>query len=114
MKHTLIRFLRRLFAITPNELWLTLFACWILFLSGIVAGIVGTPGVIQAVRLRSLLYAKESQVHQMEAEVRTLDAERERLIESRVAQEREIRRVLGYAASDEIIFDFASTERLGD
>ena len=29
-------------------------------------------------------------------------------------QEREIRRVLGYAASDEIIFDFSSTERLGE
>jgi hypothetical protein len=96
-----------------HRLWLVLFGCWAVFLSGAVASVVGSPGVIQAVRLHSLLGAKEAQLRDVQTELARLDSERERLEKSRVAQEHEIRRTLGYAAADEIIFDFTAAERVG-
>lgn len=97
--------------ITPKRLWGFIFAVWGVFLSGVLAGMVGSPGAIQALRLKSLLEAKQDQISQIEGEVHALEAEAGRLEKSRVAQEREIRRTLGYAAPDEIIFDFASNDK---
>lgn len=96
------------------RLWVVLFGFWIFFLSGLLSGITHTPGMLQSFRLKKLLASKEAQVHQMEEEIHALDAERNRLEKSKVAQDREIRRVLGYAASDEIIFDFSAADRLGE
>ncbi len=92
--------------LTPLRLWLMIFGLWAVFLSGLFSSIVGSPGIIQAVRLRSLLQAKQAQMAKFEAEISRVERECESLEKSRVVQEREIRRVLGYAAPDEIIFDF--------
>lgn len=43
-----------------------------------------------------------------------MEGEKVRLEKSAATQEREVRRVLGYAASDEIIFDFAAPIRADD
>jgi cell division protein FtsB len=98
---------------TPaTRVWLSLFALWGVFLSGVAASLIGPPGVLQSLRLRSLLDSKRTQVAGLEVEIRKLEEERVLLEGSRDAQEREIRRVLGYAAPDEIIFDFTAAERL--
>ena len=72
---------------------------------------VGTPGVIQALHLKKLLVLKEGQFRQLENEMQHLSEDHERLEKSRIAQEREVRKTLGYAAEDEIIFDFTAGER---
>jgi hypothetical protein len=77
----------------------------------LLTGFLGTPGITQAVRLRGLLHSKQAELTGLEAEIQRLDTETIRLERSRIAQEQEIRRTLGYAASDEIIFDFASAKR---
>jgi cell division protein FtsB len=84
------------------------FGCWLIFLSGFLAPFVGSPGIVQAIRLHGLLDAKQDQMQHIEDQIRQLEAEALRLEKSSVVQEREIRRVLGYAAGDEIIFDFGS------
>lgn len=98
----------------PRPLWAAFFVVWLAFLSGAMAPLGGGPGVLQAVRLRALHESKASQALELEHEIERLTAESERLEKSRVAQEREIRRVLGYAAPDEIIFDFTAAERVAD
>lgn len=90
----------------PAKIWLLVFGGWLVLLSGIGASVVGSPGVLQAMRLSSLLDQKESRQKSLETQIQRLEADREVLEKSRVAQEREIRKTLGYAAADELIFDF--------
>lgn len=94
---------------SPHRLWLGLFGFWVFLLSGALAPWIGTPGVVQALRLTSLLGMKQAQMASLEGEIQKLESEIRRLDRSRVAQEREIRRSLGYAGSDEIIFDFSAS-----
>jgi cell division protein FtsB len=92
--------------LTPLKLWTALFALWGLLLSGILASFVGSPGIIQALRLKSLLASKQAQIERMQNELIKLQNDAVQLDHGKVAQQREIRRVLGYAAADEIVFDF--------
>jgi len=89
-----------------NQRWLMIFGLWILFLSGALPQFVGSPGIIQALRLHALLKTKEQQRIQLHDELKKLQTEAALLEQNRYFQEREIRKVLGYAAADEIIFDF--------
>lgn len=92
--------------LTPGKVWASCFSLWALFLSGVFANFVGSPGVIQAIRLKSLLETKQLQVTKLQDELKRLQTEAVQLEKSKVVQQREIRRVLGYAAPEEIIFDF--------
>ena len=92
----------------PGRLWLGIFGLWAVFLSGLPAAYVDSPGIIQAVRLNRLLASKQEKVLALEAELERMEAESQRLEKSRATQEREIRRVLGYAGPDELIFDFTA------
>ena len=95
-----------------NRVWISIFAIWTLFLSGAFSHFVGSPGVIQAVRLKLMLDAKNRAVKNLQDSVMDLEAQANLLEKSRTAQQREIRSTLGYAASDEIIFDFSTAERI--
>jgi cell division protein FtsB len=94
------------------KVWTGIFTLWGLLLSGVSAGFVGSPGIIQAVRLNSLLHAKETQLMSLQEDLSRLKTEVTGLERSRVVQQREIRRVLGYAAPDEVIFDFTQNDAL--
>lgn len=96
-----------------TRIWIGIFAIWALLLTGAFSQWIGSPGVIQAIRLSDLLQSKQAQADQLEKQIAVLQAERIRLEKSPAAQEQEIRRTLGYAAPDEIIFDFTAAERPG-
>jgi cell division protein FtsB len=81
-------------------------------LTGALHSVFGSPGALQAVRLKDLLAAKQAQVERIQNQVHGLEEEQARLETSRVLQQREIRRVLGYAAPDEMIFDFSDAAKL--
>lgn len=93
----------------PTRIWIGAFALWIVFLTGIFSGWTRSPGVLQNMKLQELLDAKQSKIHALEAEIALLESEAQTLEKSKALQQREIRRVLGYAASDEIIFDFTDS-----
>ena len=65
--------------ISPLKLWSCVFALWGLFLSGVFANFVGSPGIIQAVRLGSLLHSKRVQLNAMRADLLRLQADASQL-----------------------------------
>lgn len=89
-------------ALGPTQLWLAIFAVWIISLTGLF----GFPGVLQSLRLQKLLDSKQAQISQVQADINRLQQEALGLEKNKFLQQREIRRVLGYASPDEIIFDF--------
>ena len=91
-----------------NKVWIGLFALWLAFLSGGATAWTGTPGVLQQLHLRSLLGSKQAEQADLSSQIERLRSEAGLLEHSKTVQHREIRRVLGYAAPDEIIFDFAA------
>lgn len=94
--------------LSPSQRWVLLFCFWMLLLTGSLARFVGSPGIVQAVRLQELLTAKQTELARLQADLRKLRNESEQLESNRWSQVREIRRVLGYAAQDELIFDFTN------
>ena len=88
---------------SPTQLWIAVFLVWSLSLTGII----GVPGIFHSLRLKSLLASKQGQVTQLQSELKLLQQEALELEKNKVTQQREIRRVLGYAAPDELIFDFS-------
>ena len=88
-------------------IWTGLLALWGLFLSGLVSEVTGSPGALQAMRLQDLLKTRTAELSTLEAKVHNLDQDRLRLEQNAAVQEREVRRVLGYAAPGELIFDFS-------
>lgn len=106
---SLVEKIRR-FQLTPTRLWLAIFGLWLILLSGIFAGLGGSPGVIQALRLQSLLSQKQTELATLEANVEAIGQESAELEKNPIVQEREIRKVLGYAGPDEIIFDFSLSQ----
>lgn len=99
-------------SLTPVKFWLVIFGFWALFLSGALARFLGTPGALQAIHLRSLLEEKQTLLVDLQADITHLQSEAAELERSKVVQRREIRRVLGYAANDELIFDFNSPDSM--
>ena len=86
--------------------WQIFFGLWLALLSGGFTAWLGSPGVLQLIRLTRLLESKRAVQTGPETQVEQLEADSTRLEQSRYGQEREIRKVLGYAAPDELIFDF--------
>jgi cell division protein FtsB len=98
--------------LTPGRLWTAFFALWAVFLSGALKPFVGSPGVIQAAQTYYWLKSKETQLSKLEDEVIRLQAEAEKLEKNKLVQHREIRRILGYAAPDELVFDFSAGDSI--
>ncbi len=88
-----------------HKKWICFFSLWIVFLSGLPAYLVGSPGVLQSIRLEHLLIAKQHQLHLAELDAQKLRADAHLLENNRYAQLREIRRTLGYVAADEVVFN---------
>lgn len=93
------------------KIWIGLFVLWGFGLSGVVSHLTdrGGPGVLQALRLNALLTSKRDKLASIEAEIQRIQAESADLESNRLVQEREIRKTLGYAAPDEIVFDFGTS-----
>ena len=96
-----------------NRRWGIFFAVWIFLLSGLVSDFIKSPGILQALRLKAVLETKEKQVSEAKRNLKMLQTTAHQLEKNRYAQAREIRRVLGFAAPDEIIFDFNHTKEEG-
>ena len=97
------------------KVWILLTVSWLTILSGIffTQGF-GPPGFIQWLSIQRETSLRQMDLNKIEAETATLDTESLRLEKSKSYQEKEIRRVLGYTASDELVFDFSSGDRVGD
>lgn len=101
----------RLFCLAgPHRFWLGVFGFWLILLSGVLTPWTGGPGLLQWRRLETLLSQRQAQLQDLERQVLALSAEQVLLQRSTAAQQREIRRVLGYVRPDEMVFDFSVPE----
>lgn len=91
---------------TVPRAWLALFGVWTLLLSGVFADFVGTPGLVQWRKLEELYHSKQAEQERLEYELARLQKEIVDMEKDPEAQRREIRRILGYVAPDEVVFEF--------
>lgn len=91
-----------------RQLWKLLFVLWLVMISGVFERVGGGPGVIQLVRLKRHLEQRQLEQQRVEADIQRLEQLSGALQSNAALQEREIRRVLGYVAPGELIFDFVS------
>ncbi len=94
-----------------RRLALAFFGIWLVFLTGLL-GIFSKspaipPGVYQSMQLASLLNDRQAEISALRQELDALAAEERALRTNPRHQQREIRRVLGFTAPDEVIFDFS-------
>lgn len=98
----------RRFDWTPNRVWMGIFAFWLFLLTGVTYDLgAGSPGLLQYTRLNGLLKERQSQLLDSDTEVEKIEIEAAALEKSRVIQEREIRKTMGYVGENELIFDFS-------
>lgn len=91
-----------------DRVWIGFFGLWFILLTGALNQWTGGPGLIQWWRISNLAQARQEAIVRLETRILELSTEQVRLEKSPVAQRREIRKVLGYLASDEILFDFSA------
>ncbi len=89
-----------------SKLWLVFFGAWILFLSGFLESFVQSPGALQLARVRFRLNEKRQEIVKIEELSESLTRSAQALEQNPAAQEREIRKILGYVAENEIVFEF--------
>jgi len=98
--------------ITPaspgDRIWIGFFGLWLTLLTGALTPWTGGPGLIQWWQISELAQSRQETIVQLETRILELSTEQVRLEKSPVAQRREIRKVLGYLAADEILFDFSA------
>lgn len=93
---------------TPNRVWAGIFVFWLFMLSGVGQSFgFGSPGLLQFLRLNALLSDRHAQSAEIDLEITKFEADSSALEKSRVVQEREIRKSMGYVGENEIIFDFS-------
>ena len=108
------RLARRTKSRAPTLIWAALFGIWALFISGAVLGLTGSPGVAQAFRLRSLLVDRRAELARIEESAGRMEGLKKELGTRAPAQEAEIRKVLGYAATGELVFEFSdNSDKIG-
>ena len=90
--------------------WLSFFSLWILFLSGILTPFLGSPGILQALQLKTYFHKKNEQLRKFQMELSQLQKDSTELLQNPHIQEKEIRTTLGYTGKNDLIFDFSSME----
>ena len=79
---------------------------WTTILTGVFADFVGTPGLVQWKKLNQLYDLKRTELNALEADLQHLQTEISRIEKDPDTQKKEIRRILGYVAADELVFEF--------
>ena len=88
------------------RMWKLFFIVWALLITGLFHAWTKTPGIKQWFELRSLLAERRSLIEHTEKSSNALKDIEHQLETNPVAQEREIRRVLGFVDQNEIVFEF--------
>lgn len=93
-------------SMSADRVWLAFFAIWLFFLTGLFDFWFQTPGLKQWYRVQSSLSLRRQEIADVEARTASLRQITTQLETNPVAQEREIRRVLGYLGEKEVVFEF--------
>jgi 3-mercaptopyruvate sulfurtransferase SseA len=90
-----------------NRIWGAFFFVWMLLLSGILDFWVKSPGLKQWIKVNSQLTVKRLEIGETETRTTLMLQVSRELQTNPAAQEREIRKVLGYLDEQEAVFEFS-------
>lgn len=93
--------------IGPHRAWLAFFGIWFILLSGMLDFWLQSPGLKQWFKVRSSLSDRRQETADIEIRTGVLQEVARQLESNSVAQEREIRKVLGYLGEQEVVFEFS-------
>ena len=93
--------------LNPNRLWLGFFAIWIILLTGCLDFWFHSPGLKQWYQVESNLHGVRQEIAAIEAKTNLQLSVAHQLENNVAAQEREVRKVLGYLGEQELVFEFA-------
>ena len=94
--------------INPHQAWIIFFAIWFLFLTGLLDFWSQSPGLKQWFKVQASVREKRQEIADIEAKTDVLHETARQLESNAVAQEREIRKVLGYLGEQEVVFEFSN------
>lgn len=93
--------------ITIDRIWISFFCVWLLLLSGVLDFWIKTPGLKQWYRVGSALEERRHEIDAIESRTVFLNQVSRELSLNPIAQEREIRKVLGFLGEQEAVFEFS-------
>jgi hypothetical protein len=92
-------------ALQIKKMWLAFFGIWFVLVSGVLDFWLKSPGLKQWIQVELLLRNKRQEIVEIEAKSDAFKNVASQLEHNPVAQEREIRKVLGYLGDHEIVFE---------
>ncbi len=90
-----------------RKLWLAIFGIWFVLVSGILDFWIKSPGLKQWLQVELLVRERRQEIAVIEAKSNVFKNVAHQLENNPIAQEREIRKVLGYLGDNEIVFEFS-------
>lgn len=90
-----------------NRAWIVFFGIWFLLLTGTLDTWFENPGIKQWHLLKEGVQKKRQEIVEVESDSELLKETAKQLQSNPAAQEREIRRVLGYLGPNEVVFEFS-------
>jgi cell division protein FtsB len=93
--------------INPTKAWMAFFGIWLVLLTGLLDFWFQSPGLKQWFKVQSTLQNQRQEIADIEAKTENLNEVARQLESNSVAQEREIRKVLGYLGEQEVVFEFS-------
>jgi hypothetical protein len=87
-------------------MWLLFFGVWLVLITGLLDFWMKSPGLKQWYQVENTLKDRRQEIVDIEARTDLLNNIAHQLEFNSVAQEREIRKVLGYLGENELVFEF--------
>lgn len=91
--------------INVRKAWLIFFGIWFVLVSGILDFWIKSPGLKQWFQVELLVQKRRQEIVDIEAKSESFKNVVKQLENNPIAQEREIRKVLGYLGDQEIVFE---------
>lgn len=91
---------------TIQRVWAIFFFGWLLLFTGLLHPWVNSPGLKQWLEIRHVLQDQSKDIQMIEVESSRIVGVIRQLETNPVAQQREVRKILGYVDESEIVFDF--------
>ncbi len=92
--------------LTVSRAWGIFFGIWCILLTGLLEFWFPSPGLKQWFRVNSTLTERRHEIDVTEKKTNLFLSTARQLESNTVAQEREIRKVLGYLGDQELVFEF--------
>lgn len=96
------------FNLRPDRIrmmWFGFFGIWLVLVSGLLEFWLKSPGLKQWLEVELLVQKRRQEIVEIEAKSESFKSVVRQLENNPIAQEREIRKVLGYLGNQEIVFE---------